>query len=159
MNLREIRIGYNLSQADAAHILGVPVRTYRRYESDEQYGSSIKRDAFVNILNSTCQITEDRGLLSVEIIKDKLTKLFDEEYKDQIEFCYLFGSYAKGCARENSDVDLYVSSSLTGLKFVGLMEKIRQTLHKKVDVIRSSELNNNITLINEIMKGGIKIYG
>ena len=159
MNLREIRIGYNLSQADAAHILGVPVRTYRRYESDEQYGSSIKRDAFVNILNSTCQITEDRGLLSVEIIKDKLTKLFDEEYKDQIEFCYLFGSYAKGCAREDSDVDLYVSSSLTGLKFVGLMEKIRQTLHKKVDVIRSSELNNNITLINEIMKGGIKIYG
>ena len=159
MNLREIRIGYNLSQADAAHILGVPVRTYRRYESDEQYGSSIKRDAFVNILNSTCQITEDRGLLSVEIIKDKLTKLFDEEYKDQIEFCYLFGSYAKGCARENSDVDLYVSSSLTGLKFVGLMEKIRQILHKKVDVIRSSELNNNITLINEIMKGGIKIYG
>jgi len=159
MNLREIRIGYNLSQADAAHILGVPVRTYRRYESDEQYGSSIKRDAFVNILNSTCQITEDRGLLSVEIIKDKLTKLFDEEYKDQIEFCYLFGSYAKGCARENSDVDLYVSSSLTGLKFVGLMEKIRQTLHKKVDVIRSSELNNNITLANEIMKGGIKIYG
>ncbi len=159
MNLREIRIGYNLSQADAAHILGVPVRTYRRYESDEQYGSSIKRDAFVNILNSTCQITEDRGLLSVEIIKDKLTKLFDEEYKDQIEFCYLFGSYAKGCARENSDVDLYVSSSLTGLKFVGLMEKIRQILHKKVDVIRSSELNNNITLVNEIMKGGIKIYG
>ena len=159
MNLREIRIGYNLSQADAAHILGVPVRTYRRYESDEQYGSSIKRNAFVNILNSTCQITEDRGLLSVEIIKDKLTKLFDEEYKDQIEFCYLFGSYAKGCARENSDVDLYVSSSLTGLKFVGLMEKIRQILHKKVDVIRSSELNNNITLINEIMKGGIKIYG
>lgn len=159
MNLREIRIGYNLSQADAAHILGVPVRTYRRYESDEQYGSSIKRDAFINILNSTCRITEDRGLLSVEIIKDKLTKLFDEEYKDQVELCYLFGSYAKGCAKENSDVDLYVSSSLTGLKFVGLMEKIRQTLHKKVDVIRSSELNNNITLVNEIMKGGIKIYG
>lgn len=159
MNLREIRTSYNLSQSDAAHILGVPVRTYRRYESDEQYGSSIKRRAFSEILINNCQITEDKGLLSVEGIKDKLTKLFDEEYKDQIEFCYLFGSYAKGVAREDSDVDLYVSSSLTGLKFVGLMEKIRQTLHKKVDVIRSSELNNNINLVNEIMKGGIKIYG
>ena len=159
MNLREIRTSYNLSQSDAAHILGVPVRTYRRYESDEQYGSPIKRRAFSEILIDNCQITEDKGLLSIEGIKEKLTKLFDSEYKDQIEFCYLFGSYAKGLAREDSDVDLYVSSSLTGLKFVGLMEKIRQTLHKKVDVIRSSELNNNITLVNEIMKGGIKIYG
>ena len=60
---------------------------------------------------------------------------------------------------KKSDVDLYVSSSLTGLRFVGLIERLRQTLHKKVDLIRSSELNNNIDLVNEILKGGIKIYG
>ena len=55
--------------------------------------------------------------------------------------------------------DLYISPTLVGLRFVGLIEKLRQTLHKKVDLIRSSELNNNIELANEIMKGGIKIYG
>lgn len=59
----------------------------------------------------------------------------------------------------NSDADLYISSSLTGLRFVGLIEKIRQILCKKVDLIRSSELENNIELVNEILKDGIKIYG
>ena len=159
MNLREIRTNYNLSQAEAASILGVPVRTYRRYESDEGYGSPVKRKAFSEALIDHCQITEEKGILSVEDIKNKLTKLFDTDYQGQIELCYLFGSYAKGTPKENSDVDLYVSCDLTGLKFIGLMEKIRETLNKKVDVIRRSELNNNIALIDEIMKRGIKIYG
>ena len=159
MTLLEVRKEYKLSQLQASNILGVPERTYRRYEDDNNYGDPLKRKMFINILNEQCEITEDKGILSIEDIKNKLTSLFDNEYKDEIDFCYLFGSYAKGTPKENSDVDLYVSSSLTGLRFVGLIEKIRQTLHKRVDLIRSSELNNNIELVNEIMKGGIKIYG
>ncbi len=84
--------------------------------------------------------------------------MFNSEYKGIINFCYLFGSYAKGTAKENSDVDLYVSSNLNGFKLVGLMEKIRQTLHKKIDLIRDSELENNFDLTYEILKTGIKIY-
>ena len=159
MTLRETREQYKLSQNAAADIIGIPARTLRRYESDESYGSQIKRNAFIDCINKHCEITEEKGLLSIEDIKAKLTTLFDNKYKDQIDFCYLFGSYAKGVAKGNSDVDLYVSSSLTGLRFVGLIEDIRQTLHKKVDLIRSSELSNNIELVNEILKGGIKIYG
>ena len=159
MTLKELRIEYKLSQLEAADILGIPVRTYRRYETDDKYGSSIKRRMFIEILNEHCEITEEKGLLNIELIKEKVTSLFDNEYSGQIDFCYLFGSYAKGLANEKSDVDLYVSSSLTGLKFVGLIERLRQMLHKNVDLIRSSELNNNIDLVNEIMKGGIKIYG
>ena len=158
MELKDLRLGYNLSQKEAALILGVPERTYRRYENDGDYGSAIKRKAFINILTEHCGITEEKGLLTIAQIQEKVNALFEAEYKDQIDFCYLFGSYAKGLANEKSDVDLYVSSSLTGLRFVGLIEKLRQTLHKKVDLIRSSELNNNIELVNEIMKGGIKIY-
>ena len=45
------------------------------------------------------------------------------------------------------------------MKFIGLIEEIREALHKKVDLIRLSDLNNNIDLVNEIMKDGIKIYG
>lgn len=37
---------------------------------------------------------------------EELTKLFKEQYKNMVEFCYLFGSYAKGYATERSDVDL-----------------------------------------------------
>ena len=159
MTLKALRNEYKLSQLEASNILGIPERTYRRYESDESYGDDIKRNAFINTLNEHCQITEEKGLLTVEQIKNIVTELFEKEYKDQIDFCYLFGSYAKGYATEKIDVDLYVSSSLTGMRFVGLIEKLRQALHKKVDLIRSSELKDNIELVNEIMKTGFKIYG
>ena len=159
MTLKETRLLYNLSQKDATDIVGVPIRTFRRYEYDEQYGNALKRQMFINLINNHCEITEEKGLLTIEQIKILVTELLDSQYKGQVDFCYLFGSYAKGCPKENSDVDLYVSTSLTGFGFVGLIERLRQKLHKKVDLIRSSELNNNIDLVNEIMKGGIKIYG
>lgn len=159
MTLKELREEYKISQIQAANILGIPERTYRRYEIDNNYGSSIKRRMFIEMLNEYCEITEEKGLLTIDQIKERVNQLLETEYAGQIDFCYLFGSYAKGLANEKSDVDLYISSSLTGLRFVGLIEKLRQVLHKKVDLIRSSELNNNIELVNEIMKDGIKIYG
>ena len=159
MTLREVRESYNLSQIEAANLVGVPVRTFRRYESDENYGSIYKRQKFIDILNDHCEITEDKGLLSIEQIKKELTILFDNEYQGMVEFCYLFGSYAKGYATEKSDVDLCVSSPLKGLEVVGLAEAIRGVLHKKIDLIRFDALKNNMELVNEIMKDGIKIYG
>ena len=158
-SLRELRADYKLMQSEAAAILGIPVRTYRRYESDDNYGSDLKRRMFAMILKDRFGIGEDKGLLTIDQIKEKVQSLFDGEYAGQIDYCYLFGSYAKGTANESSDVDLYVSSSLTGLRFVGLIERLRQILCKRVDVIRNSELDGNMDLVNEIMKGGIKIYG
>ncbi len=132
MNLLETRKFYKLSQIEAAHIIGIPVKTLRRYEKDNKYGSEIKRDAFITKLVDNCQITEEKGILTIEQIKESLSDLFDSEYPGEINLCYLFGSYAKGRAKDNSDVDLYVSSSLTGLRFVGLIEKIRVKLNKKL---------------------------
>lgn len=158
MALLETRNLYKLTQLDAAKIVGVPVRTYRRYELDENYGDDFKRKTFVSLLNDKCEITEEKGILTIEEIKIKLTTLFETEYKDKVSFYILFGSYAKGKAKGNSDVDLYVSTSLTGMHFVRLIESIRETLRKKIDLIRDSELENNIVLIKEILKDGIKIY-
>ncbi len=89
----------------------------------------------------------------------RLNKLFNDEYSNQINFCYLFGSYAKGYAKPDSDVDLYVSSSLKGFELTGLMEQIRQTLHKRVDVLRDESVLSSFELAKEIFKTGIKIYG
>ena len=159
MTLLQIRNKYQISQALAASSVGVPLRTYIRYENNNDYGNSLKRESMIQKLMDKYEITEDKGMLSIETIKNELTSLFDSEYKGKIEFCYLFGSYAKGYAKGNSDVDLCVSTSLTGLRFAGLSEAIRTVLHKRIDLIRFNNLKNNLELVCEIMKDGIKIYG
>lgn len=158
MNLLGYRKQFGLSQIEAATILGVSTRTFIRYEKDDDYGDKLKRSMMIKTLIEKCEITETKGLLTIEHIKNVLSKLFEEDYKGQIEFCYLFGSYAKGYAKENSDVDLCVATKLTGLRFAGLSESIRQALHKNIDLVRFSNLENNLELIYQIMKDGIKIY-
>ena len=56
-------------------------------------------------------------------------------------------------------MDLLVSVNVKGLKFYGLVEELRTALHKKVDVLDINQLKNNMELIQEILKDGIKIYG
>lgn len=158
MTLKEKRESYNLSQAEAAKIIGVPVRTLRRYESNDGYGNAHKRQNFADILTAKCEVTEEQGVLNIEQIKEMLKALFEKRYKDSIDFCYLFGSYAKGYASEKSDVDLCVSTSLTGLKVAGLAEAIRGVLHKNIDLVRFETLKDNFELLSEIVKDGIKIY-
>lgn len=158
MSLKETRNNYQISQLEASIIVGVPLRTYLRYEKDEHYGNQLKRQMMINILIKTCEITEEKGILTIKQIKEILSTLFESAYKGKVEYCYLFGSYAKGYAKDSSDVDLFISSSLKGLDYVGLIEACRRALKKRVDLVRPEELNNNIPLLNEIMKDGIKIY-
>ena len=102
------------------------------------------------------KIDEEHGVLSIEMIK-KVTADVCSEYL--VDYCYLFGSYAKGTANEKSDVDLLISTSIKGLSFYELIEKLREQLHKKVDVLDLKQLLNNESLLNNVLKEGIKIYG
>lgn len=70
----------------------------------------------------------------------------------------LFGSVAKGTATEKSDVDLVVDSGLRGLKFVGLMEAIREALSSEVDVFDRTHIEGGSKLDREIRNTGIIIY-
>ena len=76
-----------------------------------------------------------------------------------MEYCYLFGSYAKGKATEKSDVDLLVAMPVDGMKFYELIEMLREQLKKKIDLLNIEQLDNNPMLVQEILKDGIKIYG
>ncbi len=62
-------------------------------------------------------------------------------------------------ATPKSDVDLLISANVKGLQFYGLVEDIRTTLNKKVDVLDINQLKDNLDLTEEILKDGIKIYG
>ena len=158
MGLKEYRKEIGITSKEASIVCGVPLRTYIRYENDDSYGSNLKRDKILSLLKEKYEVTEEKGLLSIKEIKNKVTDIFSK-YKDEISFCYLFGSYAKGYAKDDSDVDLCISTSLTGLTFIGLIEELRVSLNKKVDLLRLSDMKNNFELVHEIMKDGIKIYG
>ena len=101
-------------------------------------------------------IDEEHGIIDIEYITEKCGNVFQ---KYDVNFCYLFGSYAKSKAKLTSDVDLLISANVKGLKFYGLVEEIREALHKKVDVLEINQLKDNLELTQEILKDGIKIYG
>ena len=157
MNLFDLRKEYGLSQLKAAEICSVPLRTYIRYGSDNEYGNALKRKAMIAAIKDACEITEDKGILLLNQIIERVRDVIAKKYRDSVTMCYLFGSYAKGYATEKSDVDLLVSTDLQGFKYVGLAEDIHKVLHKNIDL---NNFNNaSSELIYEVMKDGIKIYG
>lgn len=154
--LKKMRIEKNLTQQQAAELMGISLRSYKSYENDEEKIGTLKYNYMIEKLSEINPIDESHGVINIEYIQQKCEKVF-EEY--EIEFCYLFGSYAKGKATPESDVDLLISTEVSGLKFYGLVEEIRAALHKKVDVLNMNQLTDNPELTKEILKDGIKIYG
>lgn len=154
--LRQKRLEKGLTQLDCAKFLGIPIRTYTRYETDEKKIGSFKYSVMMEKLEAYGFIDEEHGILTMDQIRKTCAQVF-QQYN--VEFCYLFGSYSRNEASEKSDVDLLISTSTTGLKFFGLVEELREALKKKVDLLDILQLNNNQTLIHEVLKDGIKIYG
>lgn len=158
MNLKDLRQSLGITVKEASETCGVALRTYFRYEQDENYGNFLKREGIKNLLKEEYEVTEDKGLLTMDYIRKTVFDIL-EKSKQHIDYCYLFGSYAKKRQRPSSDVDLCVSTSLTGFEIVELINELEKSLHKKVDFVRLSEARNNEILLKEIMRDGIKIYG
>lgn len=156
MTIKELRIQKKLSQSGCAQYLQIPHRTYCRYESDESKIPPIKYHYIVQRLNEYGFIDEEHGLLTITEIKEICGNVF-KNYP--VEYCYLFGSYAKGKQNEKSDVDLLVSMPVNGMLFFELLETLREKLKKNIDLLDVSQLENNNLLVHEILKDGVKIYG
>lgn len=155
MTLKELRKEKKLTQLKCAKYLDIPLRTYQNYETDETKSISMKYEFMMQKLEKYGFVDETHGILTVSQIKEVCASIFTDF---DIEYCYLFGSYAKGKAAENSDVDLLISTSISGIKFYDLVESLREGLQKKVDVLNREQLKDNMDLVNEILKDGIKIY-
>lgn len=155
-NLKNLRIEKELTQQQVADFIGISLRSYKTYENDKNKIGTLKYQYIMEKLAELNPIDEEHGMIDIPYIKQKCNKIFE---KYDINFCYLFGSYAKGKASPTSDVDLLISANIKGLQFYGLIEEIRNALHKKVDVLDINQLNDNLELTKEILKDGIKIYG
>ena len=156
MVLRELRNKVNITQQEAANIVGIPLRTFIRYENEEKYKQTLKYQKICDVLEETFKIDEEHGLLTINQIKEICKEVFD---KYDIEFAYLFGSYAKGKQKPTSDVDIMICSDITGLDYFGLVEELRESLHKKVDLIVLRDIETGSELMIEILKVCMKIYG
>lgn len=155
MTLKQAREKLKMTQVEVAELFEVSRRSYQDYENKSEYQDSIKYKFMLGKLKEILE-DENKRVLSVSEIQEGCEKVFAKYY---VDYCYLFGSYAKGKAREDSDIDLLLSANITGLNFFALVEELRETLRKKVDVLDLKQLENNIELLNEILKDGIKIYG
>lgn len=95
-------------------------------------------------------------IYTITDIKQKLIPVF-EKYK--IKKAVLFGSYAKGIAQQNSDIDIMVESNLRGLAFYGFLEDVVNAVGKSVDLLDKSQIREASDIQREINSTGVVIYG
>ena len=72
---------------------------------------------------------------TIEELKEKITPI---AIKYRLPAVYVFGSYARGEANENSDVDLLIrrqGSNLQGWQLGALYEDLREGLQKGIDLV------------------------
>ena len=156
MTLKQLRKDRGLTQVKCAEYLCIPIRTYKRYESDEARIHAMKYKYIIDRLLEYGVVDETHGKLTIEQIREICGPIF-KEY--DVDFAYLFGSYAKGKETEISDVDLLVSMPVNGLKFYEMVELLRENLKKVVDVLDIGQLDHNPALLREVLRDGVKIYG
>ncbi|MGD9964565.1 MAG: nucleotidyltransferase domain-containing protein [Candidatus Izemoplasmatales bacterium] len=159
-NIKIIRDNLELTQEQVSLLTGVPVKTLRNWEQEvrkpSEWTIDLVMDRLLRVkLEEYAKIDEFTGVLSYLTIKENISKIA-KNY--DIEKVYLFGSYVKGQATQNSDVDLYMESDLYGLEYFEFVEQLREKLKKKVEVLSNKTIQEYSKIDEEINKTGVLIY-
>ena len=82
-------------------------------------------------------------MMSIEEIKEKVAPILE---KWGVRRASVFGSYARGDAEDDSDVDILVelSEDMSLLDFVGLKLEIEDAIGKKVDLVEFGTIKPSI---------------
>ena len=91
------------------------------------------------------------SILDIEFIKDKIAPI---AAKYGVERVYVFGSYARGEATAESDIDLLVFGGKDFKKtyVFALAEDVREVLGKNVDMFEINEINTDSSFYDTVMK-------
>lgn len=154
--LKQLRKQIGLNQIDAAKICGVSRRTYQEYEEKQTQNATF--DEILAKLKEMGITGKGPALLNIRYIKQKTSEIFAKY--SEVRCAYLFGSYARGEATIESDVDIViVENEVMGLKFYGLAAELEEKLGKEVDLHSHRELSDNDEFLARILTDGVKIYG
>ena len=101
----------------------------------------------------------DKKTYSIEEIIRIIAPIAKQYGVDRV---YLFGSYARGEANEQSDIDLCIdAASIRGMFAMGgLYADLKEALQKQLDIVtvRSLKYNTDESFLNNIQKDRILIY-
>lgn len=88
-------------------------------------------------------------------IKSLLTQYFD--IQENISTVILFGSFAKGCANEKSDIDIavYAREELTVETMLSLQSDLQKVCNKDIDIVDLRTAEG--VFLHQIMTTGIRI--
>ena len=153
--LRTIRKNIGITQEEAAKMVGVSRRTYQTYEENDVDNDTYKKivGTLKNIKASKCEDV----ILSISYIKKCAVEIFTQH--PEVRCAYLFGSYARGEADKESDVDiLVVLKEAMGLSFFGMGGDLMRALGKRVDLVTHNQLVDDAFFIEQVLVDGIKIY-
>ena len=154
--LRQKRKELGLTQEQAAKACGVSRRTYQTYEEKqimnatfEELRKRLEDDGILDGSNFVC---------NVKYIKHVCNEVFSTMYPE-VEAAYLFGSYARGEATGESDIDILVVCKPMDMRFFGMVSVLEDRLHKMIDIHTHKQLVKNEIFMEQVLKDGIKIYG
>ncbi len=157
ITLKDIRLSKRMTQSEAALATGVSLRSYKTYETDKSKQSSNKYSDMMRRLETHVPIDEKNGILTREEIARAVQRVL-REYEGEVRYCLLFGSYARERARRDSDVNLLVSTSATGLRLRDMEMRLRDALRKRVSLRERRELVSDSALLDAVLMHGVRIY-
>lgn len=159
-SLKTVRENLGLTQLEISKLIGIPINTIRNWEQEIRTPSEWTLNLLIDrILRESDEqrtfVNEETGILSFLTIQKRVAEIAE---KYDIKRIYLFGSYVKGQAKDNSDVDLYMESDLYGLEYFEFVERLREKLRKKVEVLSNKTIQEHSKIDDEINKTGVLIY-
>jgi len=96
-------------------------------------------------------------IYTIEELRERLAPIFSPApvYK-----AILFGSYAKGVADGNSDVDIVIDSrgELININFFGVIAGAEDAIGKDIDMLELSQIQSDSPILSQIKSEGIILY-
>ena len=105
------------------------------------------------------RIIMNNAIYSIAEIADRIIPVLE---KYGVTSAYIFGSYARGEATQNSDIDLFIdASNIKGLFMLSaLYEELKEALEKDIDLVTMNSLkyNTDDDFVQNVRKDSVLLY-